>query len=89
MRPGGEASVARPVRPENNEASDPQGTEAFVFRAGERIRTVDIHVGNVTLYQLSYTRKVLRYILYSKRSDQPAEDQVGPGKHGRLAPGAV
>ncbi len=24
--------------------------------AGEQVRTVDIHVGNVMLYQLSYTR---------------------------------
>lgn len=27
------------------------------IRAGERIRTVDNNVGNVVLYQLSYTRK--------------------------------
>lgn len=27
------------------------------MRAGERTRTVDNHVGNVMLYQLSYTRK--------------------------------
>lgn len=26
------------------------------YGAGERARTVDLHVGNVPLYQLSYTR---------------------------------
>lgn len=26
------------------------------FGAGEEIRTLDLHDGNVTLYQLSYTR---------------------------------
>ena len=28
-------------------------------RAGDRIRTDDNHVGNVVLYQLSYTRKIV------------------------------
>ncbi len=28
-------------------------------KAGEGIRTLDIHVGNVTLYQLSYARTVV------------------------------
>ena len=27
-----------------------------IFGAGEEIRTLDLHDGNVTLYQLSYTR---------------------------------
>src|SRR5688572_23608926 len=27
-----------------------------MFRAGNRVRTGDLHVGNVTLYQLSYSR---------------------------------
>ena len=45
-----------------------QGVKLFKFSrvepsnhgAGDRVRTGDIHVGNVMLYQLSYSR--LRYI---------------------------
>ena len=33
-----------------------QGRVWIMNGAGEQVRTVDIHVGNVMLYQLSYTR---------------------------------
>ena len=29
----------------------------FLFGAGERVRTVDLYLGKVPLYQLSYTRE--------------------------------
>src|SRR5687768_18585065 len=32
---------------------------SFRTRAGNRVRTGDLHVGNVTLYQLSYSRDLL------------------------------
>ncbi len=32
----------------------------FFYRAGNRVRTGDLHVGNVTLYQLSYSRDLYR-----------------------------
>jgi len=35
-------------------------TESFENGASEGIRTLDIHVGNVMLYQLSYARFLLR-----------------------------
>ena len=34
----------------------PEGTESELLRAGDGIRTHDNNVGNVVLYQLSYTR---------------------------------
>ncbi len=44
----------------NKKASISGGFNLFGFGAGEEIRTLDLHDGNVTLYQLSYTRVGVR-----------------------------
>jgi hypothetical protein len=48
--------------------------------AGDQVRTGDLHVGNVTLYQLSYARIVP---LHCPSSDRPCV----PRPHGESNPG--
>jgi hypothetical protein len=40
-------------------------------KAGEGTRTLDNHVGNVVLYQLSYTRNSKPYTCHSDRKTRP------------------
>jgi hypothetical protein len=43
---------------------------AFLFGAGDEIRTRDIQLGRLKLYQLSYSRPVIRQFVFLKRNDQ-------------------
>jgi hypothetical protein len=53
-----EASVAsRIAMGGRGEGGVPEGFETVWKKAGERARTVDIQLGKLTLYQLSYTRR--------------------------------
>lgn len=57
-------------KPENDRLSHEILFEAELRRkdgASERIRTVDNHVGNVMLYQLSYTRIIDEPLFYIKK----------------------
>ena len=52
-------------------SNDSLGILSFSSKAGERIRTVDIQLGKLSLYQLSYTR-VNRIVSYSVNNVQDA-----------------
>ena len=56
-----------------------------MLKAGERTRTADIHVGNVTLYQLSYTRDAAPdYTPIIRRFKQSYTSDVEPPSVGRV-----
>ena len=57
--------------------------------AGEEIRTLDIHLGRVALYQLSYARKELKWwrgIDSNNRRLTPADLQSAPFGHSGTTP---
>ena len=58
MNPLSKSKVA-PIRDDLRSATVTART-IFQIRAGDGTRTHDNHVGNVVLYQLSYTRNALR-----------------------------
>ena|GEM_PF-2854870 len=41
-----------------------KGAGAFDFGAGDEVRTRDIQLGKLTLYQLSYTRRANRIVVH-------------------------
>ena len=63
---------------------DPRGRLAL--RAGDRARTGDIHLGRVTLYQLSYSRKTDRgraaMCPTASRTRLPSADSFIVGREG-------
>ena len=44
------------------------GTKKKKIKAGDEIRTRDIHLGRVTLYQLSYSRAVTKHYAITGRT---------------------
>jgi hypothetical protein len=68
------------------EEKGPTLEKASATEAGERVRTVDIHVGNVTLYQLSYARTTLK-VLNPRRTSSfyPLRLSLHPALFRRLA----
>ena len=48
----------------------------YLVRAGNRVRTGDLHVGNVTLYQLSYSRGMKPEINRNGAKRQLAEGPI-------------
>jgi hypothetical protein len=50
------ADYCADMYPRRKKPSEAMLLEGFL-RAGERVRTVDIQLGRLTLYQLSYTRE--------------------------------
>ena len=52
-----------------------RAVECVVLRAGDRVRTGDVQLGRLTLYQLSYSRVVVSFELFSREGEVGKEEE--------------